>query len=208
MSRNTTKRINSETFVPILRETDGYGFQWETVQLIAIEILLPVHWENGRFQIKGDLDLEEKQVNPRTLFIDRSITYRLRPDKSTYSRAFMIGTDPEDSDQAYDQGVVGNGSGQGDILIRFNEKTPETLFYFCPDQAGAGGPIQIKSYDDANKPNQRQDLLLTLSYGSPQRAFQILLKDILLTPIGPLFCERPEWIGEVPLPRGLNFPEF
>ena len=208
LSRNTTKRINSETFVPILRETDGYGFQWETVQLIAIEILLPVHWENGRFQIKGDLDLEEKQVNPRTLFNDRSNTYRLRPDKSTYSRAFMIGTDPEDSDQAYDQGVVGNGSGQGDILIRFNEKTPETLFYFCPDQAGAGGPIQIKSYVDANKPNQRQDLLLTLSYGSPQRAFQILLKDLLLTPKGPLFCERPEWIGEVPLPRGLNFPDF
>jgi hypothetical protein len=208
LSRNTTNRINSETFVPILRETDGYDFQWETVQLIAIEILLPVHWENGRFQIKGDLDLEENEVNPRTLFIDRSITYRLRPDKSTYSRAFMIGTDPEDSDEAYNQGVIGNGSGQGDILVRFDQETPENLFYFCPDQAGAGGPIKIKSYDDLDKPNQRQDLLLTLSYGSPQRAFQILLKDVLLTPAGPLFCERPEWIGEVPLPRGLNFPDF
>jgi hypothetical protein len=208
LSRNTTNRINSETFVPILRETDGYDFQWETVQLLAIEILLPVHWENGRFQIKGDLDLEENEVNPRTLFIDRSITYRLRPDKSTYSRAFMIGTDPEDSDEAYNQGVIGNGSGQGDILVRFDQETPENLFYFCPDQAGAGGPIKIKSYDDLDKPNQRQDLLLTLSYGSPQRAFQILLKDVLLTPAGPLFCERPEWIGEVPLPRGLNFPDF
>ena len=208
LSRNTANRINSETFVPILRETDGYDFQWETVQLIAIEILLPVHWENGRFQIKGDLDLEENEVNPRTLFIDRSITYRLRPDKSTYSRAFMIGTDPEDSDEAYNLGVIGNGSGQGDILIRFDQETPENLFYFCPDQAGAGGPIEIKSYDDLDKPNQRQDLLLTLSYGSPQRAFQILLKDVLLTPAGPLFCERPEWIGEVPLPRGLNFPDF
>jgi len=206
LSRNTPERINTETFLPLLRETSGYGFQWETVELLAIEILLPLYWENGRFQIKGDLDLEEKQVNPRTLFLDRSMSYRIRPDKSTYSRAFMVGTDPEDSDKAYGQGIIGNGSGQGDILIRFEKNTPNKLYYFCPDQAGAGGPIEIKSYDDLDKPNQRQNLLIKLSYGSPQRAFQILLKDVLLTPAGPLFCERPEWIGEVPLPRGLNFP--
>ena len=208
LSKNTPERINLETFLPLLRETSGYDFQWETVELLAIEILLPVHWENGRFQIKGDLDLEEKQVDPRTLFLDRSMSYRIRPDKSTYSRAFMIGTVPEDSDEAYGQGITGNGSGQGDIVIRFDENTPDQLFYFCPDQGGAGGPIVVKSFDDLDKPNQRQNLLLTLSYGSPQRAFQILLKDILQTPVGPLFCERPEWIGEVPLPRGLNFPEF
>ena len=64
--KNTPERINLETFLPLLRETSGYDFQWETVELLAIEILLPVHWENGRFQIKGDLDLEEKQVDPRT----------------------------------------------------------------------------------------------------------------------------------------------
>ncbi len=206
--RNTPERIRSETFAPLLLETEGYDFQWETVELLAIEILLPVNWENGRFQIKGDLDLEEKQVNPRTLFLDRSISYRLRPDTSTYSRAFMIGTDPEDSDQAYKKGIIGNGSGQGDIVIRLDENSPDKLFYFCPDQVGAGGPVEIKSFDDLDKPNQRQNLLITLSYGSPQRAFQILLKDVLLTPVGPLFCERPEWIGEVPLPRGLKFPEF
>ena len=208
LSRNTADRIRSETFLPLLRETEGYEFQWETVELLAIEILLPIHWENGRFQIKGDLDLEENKANPRTLFLDRSISYRLRPDKSTYSHPFMIGTDKEDSDESYSKGIVGNGSGQGDILIRFDESTPQKLFYFCPDQAGAGGPILVKSYDDLDKPNQRQNLLLTLSYGSPQRAFQILLKDVLLTPVGPLFCERPEWIGEVPLPRGLTLPTF
>lgn len=208
LARNTSEQIKTETFLPLLRETDAYDFQWETVELLAIEILLPIHWENGRFQIKGDLDLEEKQANPRTLFLDRSISYRIRPDNSTYSRAFMIGTATEDSDKAFNRGIVGNGSGQGDILIRFDENTPDELFYFCPDQASAGGPILVKSYDDLDKPNQRQDLLLTLSYGSPQRAFQILLRDILLTPAGPLFCDRPEWIGEVPLPRGLKFPGF
>ena len=155
----------------ILKETDGYNFQWETVQLLAIEILLPICWENGRFQIKGDLDLEENKVNPRTLFIDRSITYRLRPDKSTYSRAFMIGTDAEDSDQAYDQGIIGNGSGQGDILIRFDQETPENLFYFCPDQAGAGGPIEVKSYDDLDKPNQRQDFIAHPVVWQPPKSF-------------------------------------
>jgi hypothetical protein len=208
LTRSTPKTINEETFLPILRETVGYDFQWETVQLLAIEILLPVDWQNERFEIKGDHDLDEKNANPRTLFLDRAMSYRLTPQKSTYSRALMFGTDPEDSDQAFNQGIIGNGSGQGDIVIRFDENAPDKLFYFCPDQQGAGGPVVITQYDDLDKPNQRHDLLLTLSYGSPQRAFHVILKDVLLTPNGPLFCGRPEWIGEVPLPRGLNFPEL
>ena len=208
LARATPESIKNETFIPILRETNAYGFQWETVRLLAIEILLPVNWQNERFEIKGDLDLEENQVNPRTLFLDRSMSYRIQPDKSTYSRALMFGTDPEDSDQAFNNGIIGNGSGQGDIIIRFDENAPDKLFYFCPDEANAGGPVVIKQYDDLDKPNQRHNLLLTLAYGSPQRAFQILLKDVLLTPNGALYCGRPKWIGEVPLPRGLNFPEL
>ena len=47
-----TRQIALEVKLFFLRETEGYDFQWETVELLAIEILLPIHWENGRFQIK------------------------------------------------------------------------------------------------------------------------------------------------------------
>ena len=112
----------------------------------------------------------------------------------------MIGTDPEDSDQAYKKGIIGNGSGQGDIVIRLDENSPDKLFYFCPDQVGAGGPVEIKSFDDLDKPNQRQNLLITLSYGSPQRAFQILLKDVLLTLSVPYFVSVRNGSEKFPYP--------
>ena len=67
----------------------------------------------------------------------------------------MIGTEREDSEKSYKRGILGNGSGQGDILLKFDSQTPSQLFYFCPDQQGAGGPIIIKDFDDLNKPNQR-----------------------------------------------------
>ena len=117
----------------------------------------------------------------------------------------MIGNASEDSDQSYNQGILGNGSGQGDILIRFDSETPAKLFYFCPDQVGAGGIILVKDFDNLNKPNQRTDILLTFSYDQPARAFQILIKDVLHTSKGAIFTERPKFLGEVPLPRGLSF---
>ena len=206
--KNTPERINLKTFLPFFGRLQAMIFSGKQLSFLPLKSFCPFTGKMVGFKLKVTWILKRKQVNPRTLFLDRSMSYRIRPDKSTYSRAFMIGTVPEDSDEAYGQGITGNGSGQGDIVIRFDENTPDQLFYFCPDQGGAGGPIVVKSFDDLDKPNQRQNLLITLSYGSPQRAFQILLKDILLTPIGPLFCERPEWIGEVPLPSGLNFPEF
>ncbi|MBT3539820.1 MAG: hypothetical protein HN489_01670, partial [Opitutae bacterium] len=206
IARYSPSQVRNESFIPILKEASYYNIQWETTQLLAIEALLPVSWKNGRFQIKSDQGIDLNQSNERILFLDRNLDYRLTLNKFTYSKTFMIGSDPEDSDQAYKHGILGNGSGQGDILIRFNSATPSNLFYFCPDQLGAGGPIIIKDMDDMNKPNQRTDLLLTFSFDQPARAFQIIIKEVLLSNRGPIFTERPKFLGEVSLPRGLSYP--
>jgi hypothetical protein len=117
----------------------------------------------------------------------------------------MIGYAPEDSEKIYNQNILGNGSGQADIVFRFITPFPDQLHYFCPDEPGAGGPIKICDFDQESKPNQRTNILLTFSYGQPEKAYQILIKEVLSTPWGEVFSERPEWIGEVPLPRGLSF---
>ena len=202
----TPSRIREESFNPILKEANEYGVQWKTTRLLAIEALLPVNWKNGRFHIKGDLDLDANNSDSRVLYLDRNLNYRLTLNKMTYSKTFMIGTEKEDSEKNYKKGILGNGSGQGDILLKFDSQTPSKLFYFCPDQEGAGGPIIIKDFDDLNKPNQRTDVLLTFSYDEPARAFQIIIKDALLSQRGAIFTERPKFIGEVSLPRGLAFP--
>ena len=41
--------------LPIIKFAKDYEIQWKTVQLIAIEILLPITWQNGRFVISGIL---------------------------------------------------------------------------------------------------------------------------------------------------------
>jgi hypothetical protein len=218
LSRFTPDRIREQAMLPILRAVHEHSIQWKTVELIAIEILLPVTWENGRFAIKGDPDLDENSTSSRTLYIDRNLNYRLRLDNKTYAKAMMIGTKPEDSDSAYKQGILGNGTGQGDILIRFDRSTPDELFYFCPDVRAAGGTLKVLDYHHTDRPNQRHDLLLTFAYGSPLEAFQIMLPEVItnlrpnsnpaLPPLPdlPIFCERPQWIGPVTLPRGLQLP--
>ena len=205
LARHSSSQIKKESFIPILKEANEYGIQWKTTRLLGIEVLLPVDWKNGRFEIKGDLDLDESNSSERVLYIDRGLSYRFTLSKDTYGRTFMIGTDPENSDLNYDTGIIGNGSGQGDVILKFDEKTPSKLFYFCPDQKGAGGPILVKDLDDQDKPNQRLDLLLTFSYDQPERAFQIMIKQVVLSPKGPIFTQRPSFIGEVTLPRGLSF---
>ena len=202
--RNSSRDIMNQAFLPILNGAAEYDIQWKTTKLVASEVLLPVTWTNVGFEIKGDQDLDSGPGNPRTLFLDRDCTYRLRPDKLTYSKAFMIGLDKQDSEKAFDQGIIGNGSGEGDVLIRFGESTPNELHYFCPDQEGVGGNILIKNIDDTDKPNQRTDVLLTFSYGQPTRYYQIIIRDVVLTASGPLFCERPEWIGVVNKPLGVS----
>ena len=202
--RNSKRDIYNQGFLPILNGADEYNIQWKTTKLVATEILLPVTWKNVGFEVKGDRDLDSGPGTARTIFIDRDCTYRLRPDKSTYGKAFMVGLDQQDSEKAYDEGVLGNGTGEGDILIRFGDNTPSKLHYFCPDQPGKGGNILIKDIDDGDKPNQRTDLLLTFTYGQPTRYYQILIRDIVYTSSGPLFCERPEWIGVVTRPLGIS----
>lgn len=84
LSRNSPDFVREQSFLPILREARGYQIQWETVKLMAIEVLLPVSWKNGRFEVKGDADFDENSSNPRTLHFDRNLSYRLRPDNLTY----------------------------------------------------------------------------------------------------------------------------
>ena len=207
IAKHSPRMIQAEAFDPILKEAKEFGIQWETAKLLAIEALLPVSWEYGRFVVKGDPPLDDNASNPRTLFLDRKLSYRLELAPSTHGKPWMVGYVPEDSEQLFNRGVLGNGSGQNDILIRLSNQFPERLYYFCPDEPGAGGPIIIEDFDSLNKPNQRTDILLTFSYGVPQKAYQILIRDVLSTPWGEVFCERPQWLGEVLLPRGLNFPD-
>ena len=206
LSKYSPSQVIKESFTPIINEALEFGIQWETTKLLAIEAHLPVTWKNGRFHIKGDFDLDANVSNPRILFMDRNLNYRLTLDNLTYSKTFMIGRSPEDSEKSYNQEVLGNGSGQADILIRFSSQTPSRLFYFCPEQVGAGGEIIVKDINDMDKPNQRTDILLTFSYGQPACAYQIIIKDTLMSPKGAIFTERPIFLGQVPLPRGLLFP--
>ena len=205
IAHHSPEMVQRSAFDPILREAKEFGIQWETTRLIGIEALLPVTWKNGHFEIKRDTMIDHNRTKPETLFFDRKLTYRMTLDKFTHGKAFMIGYAPEDSDKLYNNNILGNGSGQADILLRFETPYPDRLHYFCPDEKGAGGPILIKDHEDIDKPNQRTDILLTFSYGQPEKAYQILIKEVLTTPKGEVFCERPEWLGEVILPRGLIF---
>jgi hypothetical protein len=202
---HSPRMVQRDAFDPILQEAKEFGVQWETTRLLAIEVLLDAQWKDNRFEVKRDTMIDHNATHPTTLFFDRKLSYRIKLDKSTHGNAFMIGYAPEDSEKLYNQNILGNGSGQADIVFRFNTPFPDQLHYFCPDESGAGGAIKICDADQENKPNQRTDILLTFSYGQPEKAYQILVKEVLSTPWGEVFCERPEWIGEVPLPRGLSF---
>ena len=204
--RNSRRNVFDQAFLPILEGADKDGIQWKTTKLAAVEILLPVTWTNVGFHIKGDPDPDINASSTRTLFIDRNCSYRLQLDNLTYAKAFMIGLDKQDSAKAYYKGIQGNEAGEGDVLIRFGDDTPERLFYFCPDQKGAGGRILVKNASHRDKPNQRTDILLTFTFGQPTRFYQILIKEVLMTDKGPLFFERPKWIGEVDQPLGISKP--
>ena len=92
-----------------------------------------------------------------------------------------------------------------DLVSEIHEKYfPSNLYYFCPDRKGVGGTIRVTDADDLDKPNQRVDLLLTFGFGKPKRSYQILLREILNTPRGPLFFEKPKWLGEVEVPVGTD----
>jgi len=204
LATSTPSKIKSESFHPILAAANEYGLQWKTVTLESVEILLPITWKNGRFEVKRDRDLQESNSDDRKLFFDRNIFYRLRPDDSTYSKSFMIGIKNEDSESIYKEGIMGNRSGQGDILLKFSEKTPSVLYYFCPDQKSAGGEISVIDSQDSEKPNQRHNLLITISFGNPEKFFQILLKEVMIVEGNALFFDQPQWLGEVEKPDFLE----
>jgi hypothetical protein len=204
IARNSRRDVFDQAFLPIIEGAEKDGIQWKTTKLEAVEVMLPVTWTNLGFHIKGDPDPDINASSTRTLFIDRNCSYRLRLDDLTYAKAFMVGLDEQDSEKAIDNGILGNGAGEGDVLIRFGDSTPDSLFYFCPDQNGAGGRILVKNASHRDKPNQRTDLLLTFSYGQPTRYYQIMIKEALMTNRGPLFFERPQWIGEVDRPYGVG----
>lgn len=196
-------RIRNEDFLPILKDAKEYGIQWKVTKLVAVEVLVPVSWEKGRFVIKKDQNIDGNN----SLFLERNLNYRFVLDNLTYSKAFMIGTVDEDSDKSFNNGITNNGAGQGDVLIRFNSLAPDKLFYFSPDQKGAGGPLKVVNHEDGyeKNPNQRLDLIITFSYGDPMRAYQIMVKDVLMSAKGPIFTERPKFMGQVPMPIGPSY---
>ena len=93
-----------------------------------------------------------------------------------------------------------------ELVSEIHEKhfPPSNLYYFCPDRKGVGGSIRVTDAEDLDKPNQRIDLLLTLDFGQPKRSYQVLVREILSTPRGPLFFEKPKWLGEVEVQVGTD----
>ena len=205
LSRNTLGMVKAESFSPILREAEKYSFRWQTAELLKVEVILPLRWQNGRFEVKRDLDLAEFNTDSRTLHIDSRMQYRIRPDKTTYSKAFMIGSVPEDSESLLKDNILGNGQGQGDLVLNFPFSYDYPFYYFCPDQKGVGGEVLIKDYSDTSKPNQRNNLLLTIAFGRPAKFFQVQLNDVLMVNNKALFFGRPDWVGEVNLPSGIVY---
>ena len=63
----------------------------------------------------------------------------------------------------------------------------------------------ILDFNDVNQPNQRHDILLTMAYGKPTKFFQIQLNDVLKYQDNALFFGRPNWVGEVDLPKGILY---
>ena len=117
----------------------------------------------------------------------------------------MIGSVPEDSESLLKDNILGNGQGQGDLVLNFPFSYDYPLYYFCPDQKGVGGEVLIKDYSDTSKPNQRNNLLLTIAFGRPAKFFQVQLNDVLMVNDNALFFGRPDWIGEVNLPSGIVY---
>jgi len=195
LSGQSPNKIRERGFNPILEKAAVDGIQWETTTLKSIEILLPVTMSQRRFEVKRDT-FEPEGVDLRKLWIEKGIPYRVRLDPSTHGFAFMIGRKAEDSKSHFDHGINRNGAGVGDILIDFNDTTPKDLFYFCPDVKGTGGDINVVESDDPAKPNQRIDLLLRFVFGKPSRTYGILLREVMYTEKGPLFFEKPLWLGE------------
>ena len=120
---------------------------------------------------------------------------RLNKENATMIYEGLLGKKPNSS--VLDK-LANSGSRVEDLVSEIHEKYfPSNLYYFCPDRKGVGGTIRVTDSDDLEKPNQRIDLLLTLGFGKPKRSYQILLREILNTPRGPLFFEKPQWLGEV-----------
>ncbi|MBU60924.1 MAG: hypothetical protein CMI26_00315 [Opitutae bacterium] len=270
IAKHLKSQIGAKAFAPILTAAKADGIQWQTTELTAIEVLLPVKLEQGHFEVKRDTftpkvtsidtnDTSKTEWDSGTLYFDRGLAYRLRMDKSTHGFGFMIGKKPEDSENRFDSGIQRNGAGVGDILVEFEKRRwpsdtlsgsslnkvnatkiheeltgkkpssetlkkladsshtvnefvseihekhfPSHLYYFCPDRKGVGGTICVKDSNDLDKPNQRIDLLLTFDFGQPKRSYQILVREILSTPRGPLFFEKPKWLGVVGSQVGTN----
>ena len=190
------ERVRDQAFRPILAAAENEGLQWETARLTEVAVLLNVTFARGRFEARTD-SFGSGPTSSRALWLERGLKYRLRLDKRAYGHAFMIGSSPDDSESQFDAGILRNGTGSGDIVALLDSAAPTRLHYFCPDRKGAGGPVIVTNADDQDKPNPRLNLLLTFTYGTPAKAYQILVKEVLRTPRGPLFFERPEWLGKV-----------
>ena len=64
----------------------------------------------------------------------------------------MIGEVSEDSESIVKQDIIGNGSGQGDIMLGFIQKLRTSSF--LSDQEDVGGKVSILDFNDVNQPTR------------------------------------------------------
>jgi hypothetical protein len=140
----------------------------------------------------GDILIEfEKRGLPAGILKGSS----LNKENATKIYEELIGKKPN---SAVLERLANAGYTVDEFVSEIHEKYfPSNLYYFCPDKKGVGGSIRVTDANDLDKPNQRIDLLLTFDFGQPKRSYQILVREILNTPRGPLFFEKPKWLGEV-----------
>ena len=188
------KSIRYEAFDSILLGAEKEGIQWKTAHLNKVEVVHEVSLGQKHFKIDG--------VDSPVLYWEPGLSYRLRFDNATHGHPFRLATLPE-GPIVDERGVATDRSGNRDVMVHFNQ-APKSLYYFCPDKPGMGNRINFSS----GKKHPMRNVLLTFSYGNPQRSYRILLRDCLPIPPPPalgeisvwnrwLLFERPVWLGPV-----------
>ena len=94
----------------------------------------------------------------------RGITYVFNVDSK---HALYIKTEPIDGTSSqYTQGVIGNGTKKGQIIITIDNNTPSVLFYAASDNQLAGGRILVKSIVENSVIDIEKEILGKIQYKS------------------------------------------
>ena len=97
--------------IPLLKFETSHSFRFsrkhpitiyngKQLNYLLLKFSFPSVGKMEGFKLKVIQGIDLNQSNERILFLDRNLDYRLTLNKFTYSKTFMIGSDPEDSDQS------------------------------------------------------------------------------------------------------------